>query len=443
MSEKVLRTAVEETGENTINVTIEIAPKAFEDALQQAYMKTRGRISLPGFRKGRVPRKMLESQYGKNFFYEDAMEILFTEIYEVAIEEHGFEPVSRPNIESMDETEGGGIALVISTSIKPTIEAPDYHGIEHKKIDTTATEEEILQVCKDNVEKNARVISVTDRAAADGDIVNIDFEGFVDDVAFNNGKAEDFELVLGSGSFIPGFEAQIVGKEIGDELDVNVTFPEEYHAADLAGKESVFKVRLLDVKLRELPELDDEFAQEVSEHDTLEEYKAEIKEKIEERKRDMANREIENEIAIGLSERVHDAIPRSMVDNEISRLINEFADMIRNQGGSFEGYLQATGLDINTLRNSYEVQANQVVRGRLAIEAIVKKENIQLTEEELDAEFDRLAEMYRMEKDAFVETMGKIGRENISDDLKAQKAMDMIKAVAIAVERNEEEETNE
>jgi len=343
----------------------------------------------------------------------------------------------------MDETEGGGIALVISTSIKPTIEAPDYHGIEHKKIDTTATEEEILQVCKDNVEKNARVISVTDRAAADGDIVNIDFEGFVDDVAFNNGKAEDFELVLGSGSFIPGFEAQIVGKEIGDELDVNVTFPEEYHAADLAGKESVFKVRLLDVKLRELPELDDEFAQEVSEHDTLEEYKAEIKEKIEERKRDMANREIENEIAIGLSERVHDAIPRSMVDNEISRLINEFADMIRNQGGSFEGYLQATGLDINTLRNSYEVQANQVVRGRLAIEAIVKKENIQLTEEELDAEFDRLAEMYRMEKDAFVETMGKIGRENISDDLKAQKAMDMIKAVAIAVERNEEEETNE
>jgi len=443
MADKVLKTSIENVGENEIKVSIEIAAAAFETAVNDAYLKNRHKITLPGFRKGRVPRKMLESQYGKNFFYEDAIEMIFTEVYEVAIKEHDFEPVSRPGIDELEEIEGGGMRLVISTSIKPTIEAPDYAGLEYSKKDLIATEDEILEVCKDNVEKNARVISVTDRPAADGDIVNIDFEGFADGTAFEGGKAENFELTLGSGSFIPGFEAQIEGKEVGDEFDVNVTFPEEYHAPDLAGKDSLFKVRLLDIKQRELPELNDEFAQEVSEHDTLEEYKAEIKEKIEESKKERADREIENELAIGLSKLVHDDIPRSMVDNEINRLLNEFADMLRAQGASFEGYMQATGMSMDAVRAMYEEQADQVVRGRLAIEAIVKKEGIEITEEEMDAEYARLGEMYRMEKQAFIDYIGETGAENVSDDLKAQKAMKMIRAVAVEVEKAQEDESDE
>jgi len=439
MSDKVMKTSLENLGDNEVKVTIEIAAAAFETALNDAYLKNRGKISLPGFRKGRVPRKMLESQYGKNFFYEDAMEIIFPEVYEIAIKEQNFEPVSRPNIDELEDIEGG-VRLVVATFIKPTIEAPDYAGLEYTKKDLEATEEEIAEVCKEAVEKNARVISITDRAAADGDIVNIDFEGFVDGVAFEGGKAENFELTLGSGSFIPGFEAQIEGKEAGDEFDVNVTFPEEYHAPNLAGAASVFKVRLLDIKHRELPELNDEFAQEVSEHDTLEEYKAEIKEKIEERKKEAADRKTENELAIALSKLVHDNIPRSMIDNEVNRLVNEFSEMLRAQGANFEAYMQATGMTMPAVRAMYEEQANQVVRGRLAIEAIVKKEDIQVTEEEMDKEYARLAEMYRMEKETFVEYIGETGAQNVSDDLKSQKAMEMIKAVAIAVERSDDEE---
>ena len=442
MSDKVMKTAVEVTGENQAEVTIEVTAKAFQAAVQEAYLKNRHKISLPGFRKGRVPRQMLEAQYGKNFFYEDALDFIFTEVYEVAIEEHKIDPVSRPSIKEMEEIKGG-MRLVVETHTKPIVEAPDYKGLEHTKKDTQATEEEIMQVCKDNLEKNARVISVTDRPAANGDVVNINFEGFVDGEAFEGGKGEDYELVLGSGSFIPGFEEQIEGKNIGDDFDVNVSFPEEYHVEHLAGKASVFKTRLLDIKARELPELDDEFAQEVSEHDTLEEYKAEIKAKIEEAKTANANREIENELAIALSKLVTVNVPVSMIETEVSRMVNEFADSMRRQGLSFESYLQATGMTMQAVRAMYEEQADQVVRGRLAIEAIVKKENVEASDDELNVEFEKLAAMYNMEVEKFLEAVGTVGRENIVEDVKAQKAMELVKSVAVAVEKTEEKNADE
>ena len=447
MAQKVIKSSYEVVGENLVQITIEVDGGAFEAAVQQAYLKSRHKISLPGFRKGRVPRKMIEAQYGKDSFWDEAMEILFPDIYDGVLDEHGIEPVSRAKIESLTEREGGGMVLVLETHTKPEIEAPDYKGLEHTKIDTIASEEEIMQVLHDNAEKNVRVFSVSDRPAEDGDIVTINFEGFVDGVAFDRGKAEGYELLLGSNSFIPGFEPQIVGKEIGEDFDVNVTFPEEYHSNELAGKPSVFKVRITDIKQRDVPQLDDEFAQEISEHDTLEEFKAEIKEKLEERKQTMADREIENELAIELSKRVEANIPRAMVENEINRLMREFINQIESQGWDFERYMQMSGMTAQTLRMGYEETALQTVKGRLAIEAIWKKEGIVITPEEMDEEFERLSEFYKMGKEEFIDHIGEVGRENVEMDAKAKKVMDLMKANAVAVEReqteDEEEETNE
>ncbi|MCL2169864.1 MAG: trigger factor [Defluviitaleaceae bacterium] len=439
MSEKVKHSAVEPAGENQFKVSIEISQEGFEQALNTAYLRNRDKISLPGFRKGRVPRQMLEAQYGKKFFYEDAMESIFTEVYEHVIKKHGFEPVSRPQIENFDDLDGGGVILEILTFVKPEIEAPDYTGLEYTKRETTADEEEVMQILKDNQDKNARVISVTDRKSQMGDGVRIDFEGFVGGVAFTGGKAENHELVLGSGQFIPGFEEQVAEREIGEEFEVNVNFPDEYHAPELAGKPAVFKCRLNDITARELPELDDEFAQEISDHDTLEEYKQEIRNKLEERNTDRVKVEIENELAVALAGRVEDAIPDSMIEHEADRIIRDFADNVHRQGGDFGNYMQATGMNIEAMRVMYQLQASQNVRARLAIEAIVKKEDIQISDEDMQAELERLAVIYGMDKDAFAESIGEDGRESVAMDLKTQKALAKVKEVAIEVEKTKEE----
>ncbi|MDR2167681.1 MAG: trigger factor [Clostridiales bacterium] len=426
--------------ENLVKITMEIEEGNFQAALQQAYLKNRARIALPGFRKGRVPRKMIEAQFGKNFFWEEALEDIFPDMYEAAIKEHTLDVVSRPKIVDFDEKEGGGMILSVETYVKPLFDVPDYAGLEHTKIDIEATEDEILEVLRDNVEKNARIISVTDRAAENGDIVNINFEGFVDGAPFEGGKSDNYELILGSATFIDSFEQQIEGRNIGENFDVNVTFPEEYNPPELANQPAVFKIKLLDIKQRELPELDDDFAQEISEHDTLDEFKAEIKEKLEERKKEMADREIENELAAALSKRVHGDFPESMLEGEINRLINEFADMIQGQGFHFERYMQMTGMTMQSMREMYKGDAEQNIRARLGLEAIARQEGFEASEEELNEEFERLAKFYRMEKDEFVENIGEIGRENLESDIKLKKAMDKVRSVAIAVEREIAEE---
>jgi trigger factor len=435
MSEKLQNSVLEQVEENLVKITLQFPESDFEAALERAYLKNRARIALPGFRKGRVPRKMIEVQYGKNFFWEEALEDIFPQTYEGLLKEHELDVVSRPNVVQFEEAEGGGMTIGIEVYTKPIIEPPDYIGLEHTKIDTEATQDEIIEVLAENAAKNARIISVTDRAAENGDIVNLNFEGFIDGEPFEGGKADNHELILGSGSFIDTFEAQIEGRNIGDEFNVKVTFPQNYHSADLAGMPAVFKIKLLDIKQREVPELDDEFAQEISEHDTLEEFKAEIKEKLEERKRAMAKSEIENELAIELANRVEVNLPHPMIESDVNRLINDYVEMIQNQGLNFERYMQMTGLSFAAMRAEYEPQAIRNIKARLGLEAIARKEDIQCSEEELDAEYKRLADMYRMEKEKFVETLGDVGRENVLADLKAQKAMDLMAAAAVAVER--------
>ncbi|MCL2235865.1 MAG: trigger factor [Defluviitaleaceae bacterium] len=414
--------------ENLVNISFEIAAEDFEKALQQAYDSNKHKINLPGFRRGRVLRKMIEAQYGKNFFYEDALDALFPDRYEGALDEHDIDPVSRPSITKFEVSDSGVASLVVETWTKPHGKIDDWKGIEYRKPVIDATDAEIQAELEREQDASSRLVNITDRPAKDGDRVTIDFEGFHEGVAFHGGKGEAFELTLGSGQFIDTFEQQIEGYNIGDELEVNVTFPEEYHAEHLAGKPAMFKVKVLDIHEKQVPELDDDFAQEVSEHDTLEEYSQEIKERIEEGKRKATDREVEEQLAMGLGERVEVNIPQAMLDTEIERQITDFARIIQQQTGmDLEGYLQMTGMDRATMRIAYEDQAPKNVRSRLGVEAVIRMENIQVTEEEIDKEVDIVAPMYRLTKPQFIEAVGKGGMKNIENDVKAQKALALVR----------------
>jgi len=432
---------LEQIEENLVKLTLNIDPSSFEKALNQAYLKNRGKIALPGFRKGRAPRKMIEMQFGKEVFYEDALEIVFPDVYEAALKEHGLDVVSAPEVD-IQEADGGAI-ITAEVHTKPQVDAPDYNGITYTQPDITITDEEVNAEVDRNREANARIHAIDDRPAQDGDIVNIDFEGFADGIAFPGGAAEGFELVLGSGSFIPGFEDQIIGKNLDDVFDVDVTFPEEYHAEDLAGKAAIFKVTLHDIQHKEIPEADDDFAQEVSEFDTLDEYKADIKSKILEHKQTDADRIIENQLLSGLAKRVSANIPQPMLDQENERLMRDFANRVQGQGMHFGQYMQMMGMDINGLRNMYADQARENVLIRLALEAIIKKEGLETSDEEYDEELTRLAEMHRMEKATLLESVNEDEADAIKQDVKAKKAIDMIRAVAVEVEPTEEEEGKE
>ncbi|MCL2377407.1 MAG: trigger factor [Defluviitaleaceae bacterium] len=443
MSDSTQKSALlEQLEENLVKLTLTIEAAPFEDALNRAYLKNRGKISLPGFRKGRAPRKMIEMQFGKEVFYEDALDFAFPDAFEAAIKEHGLDVVSAPSVD-IEGGEDGGAIIYAEVYTKPVVEIEDYAGIEYTQPDVEVADEEVNAEIDREREKNSRIHSVTDRAAEDSDIVVIDFEGFVDDVAFPGGSAEKFELTLGSKSFIPGFEDQIIGKNIGDAFDVDVTFPEEYHAEELAGKPAVFKVVLHEIKHKEVPEADDSFAQEVSEFDTLDEYKADIKAKIAKRKADMADRDIENQLLKGLSERISLDVPKPMIDTESDRILRDFANRVQSQGMDFGRYMEMMGMDVNGLRAMYAEQAKQNVLSRLALEAIIKKEGLEASEEEYEQELDRLSEAYSIEKDKLVETIGEDEKEAIKEDVKAKKALDMIKAAAVAVEKKDEEEASE
>lgn len=436
--------------ENLVSISFEIGADEFEKALQQAYNENRHKIHLPGFRRGRVPRKMIEAQYGKNFFYQDALDILFPDHYETALDKHDVDPVSRPSMTEFEVNDQGIAHVVVETWTKPNAILEDWKGIEYRKPITDATDQEIEAELEREQEANARFLFITDRPAQNGDQVTIDFEGFVDDVPFAGGKGEDFELTLGSGQFIPGFEEQLEGAGIDDVVEVNVTFPEEYHAPDLAGKAALFKVKIHEIQQRLLPKLDDDFAKEVSEHDTLVEYKQEIKERIENAKLRETDREVEEQLATGLGERVEVNIPQAMIETEIQRQISDFARMIYQQTGmELDQFMLSTGMDDKTMRMAYEDQAPKNVRSRLGVEAVIRMENIQVTEEELDKELDIVAPMYRLTKPQFVEAIGKGGMKNIENDVKAQKALALVRqhanpiTVEEAAEEKEEQQTEE
>ena len=418
-----------------VKLTMNAPAEMFERGMQSAYIKNRGKINMPGFRKGKAPRKIIEKTYGKEIFYEDAVNEILPELYEAALDEHVLEVVSRPefNIEDIDAEKGA--VIVAEVFIKPEITITNYMGLKYKKPAEVAEEDEIDAVIEQERQKNSRTAMVEDRAVADGDAAIIDFEGFVDGVAFEGGKGENYELKIGSKSFIDTFEDQIIGKNVGDEFDVNVTFPDPYGSEALAGKPAVFKVKVNGIQAIELPELNDEFAQEVSEFETLNDYKNDIKAKIEADKKARSEADVEGQIItemIRLLDETNPTIPEPMYEAEMDSLMNDFARRLQMQGMSIDMYAQYMGGDVNTMRESFRPNAVNNVKGRLALEAAANNENFDVTDEELSAEFDRMAEAYKIERDKIETMMGAREIEMLKKDICIKKTIKKITENAIA-----------
>ena len=371
---------VENLEKNMAKLTIEVPAEELEKALEKAYQKQKKNISVPGFRKGKVPRAMVEKMYGPAVFYEDAVNSLVPEEYSKAAEESKLDIVSRPEINVEQIEKGKAFIFTATVAVKPEVTLGEYKGLEVAKADTTVTDEEVEAELKKEQEKNARTINVEDRPAADGDTVTLDFEGSVDGVPFDGGKAENYDLTVGSGSFIPGFEDQLVGVKIGEEVDVKVTFPEDYHAEDLKGKEAVFKCTVHEIKAKELPELDDEFASEVSEFDTLDELKTDIKAKIKEQKVNDGKRAQEDAAVDAIIESAKMDLPEAMVDTQARQMLDEFAQRMQQQGLTLDQYMQFTGMTADKMMDELRPQAEKRIKTRLVLEAIAKAENIEITE---------------------------------------------------------------
>lgn len=417
---------VENLEKNMAKLTIEVPAEELEKAIQAAYMKQKGKISLPGFRKGKVPRHMIEKMYGVEIFFEDAANELISQEYPKAVEESGLDIVSRPTVDVEQIEKGKPFIFTAEVAVKPEVTLGKYMGVQVTKIDTSVTDEEVDAEVNKERENNARTITVEDRPVADGDTAVIDFEGFVDGVAFEGGKGENHSLVIGSHSFIDTFEEQLIGKNTGDEVEVNVTFPEEYHAPDLAGKPAVFKVKINEIKGKELPELDDDFAQDVSEFDTLAEYKESVKTKLQERKEAAAKRDKEEEAINKIIDKSKMDIPEAMIETQVANMLNDFANRMAQQGLSMEQYMQFTGMTVEKLQEQMKPDAVKRIQTSLVLEQIAKEENIEVTDEEVDAEITKMAEMYGMEADKLKEYMGDAEKDSMKKDLAVQKAVDLI-----------------
>lgn len=417
---------VENLEKNMVKLTIEVSAEDLEKALQAVYMKEKSRISLPGFRKGKVPRAMIEKMYGVEIFFEDAANMLITQEYPKAVDECGADVVSRPEIDIAQMEKGKPFIFTAEVAVRPEVTLGEYKGVTVTKIDSTVTEEELNAEIDKERKSNARTITVEDRAIEDGDIAVIDFEGFTDGVAFEGGKGENHSLVIGSHSFIDGFEEQLVGRKTGEELDVNVTFPEEYHAQELAGKPAVFKVKINEVKIEELPELDDEFAQDVSEFDTLAEYKEDVEKKLVERKIAEGKRMQESEAVDNIVEASQMDIPDVMIETQAQSMMEDFANRITQQGLSMEQYMQFSGTTTEQMLEQMKPEALKRIQSSLVLEEIAKKEDIQVSEEDIDAELDRMASMYGMEADQLKEFMGDAEKESMKIELSVQKAVALI-----------------
>ena len=417
---------VEKLENNMAKLTIEVAAEELDKAIEKVYQKQKNSISVPGFRKGKVPRAMVEKMYGAAIFYEDAANELIPEAYEKAYDECGEDIVSSPKIDVVQIEKGKPFIFTAEVALKPEVTLGKYKGVKVDKVDVEVSDADVDAAIDAERERNARSISVTDRAVKDGDQTVIDFEGFKDGVAFEGGKGENYPLTIGSGAFIPGFEEQLIGKNIGEEVEVNVTFPEQYQAEELAGQPAVFKVTIKEIKEKQLPELDDEFAAEVSEFDTLAEYKEDVKKGLVEKREKDAKNAKEDAVIDAIIEDAKMDIPEAMVETTQRQMIQEFAQNIQMQGLSMEQYFQFTGLTAEAMMDQVKPQAEKRIKSRLVLEAVVKAENIVATEEDFDNEIAKMAEMYKMEADKVKESIGEEGKKQLMEDLAVSKAVEFV-----------------
>ena len=414
---------VEKLEKNMAKLTIEVPADDLEKALQSAYMKQKNKINMPGFRKGKVPRQMIEKMYGAEIFYDDAANELIPKAYSDAYEECELNIVSQPDINVVQIEKGKPFIFTADVATKPEVKLGEYKGLEVDKISTRVTQKEVDAKIQEEAEKNARTVAVEDRPVQDGDEVILDFEGFVDGVAFEGGKGENYPLTIGSNSFIPGFEEQLVGAETGKEIEVNVTFPEDYHAEELKGKEAVFKCTVHEIKAKELPEIDDEFAAEVSEFDTLEEYKADVKAKIKDEKAAEGKTKKEDQVVEQAVKNAEMEIPKAMIETQVRQMADDFAQRIQSQGLSMEQYFQFTGMTAEKMLEELRPQAIKRIETRLVLEAIAKAENIEISDDKIDEELAKMAESYKMEVDKLKEFMGENEKNQMKEDMAVQEAV--------------------
>ena len=421
---------VEKLEKNMAKLTVEVPAEQFEAALKTSYNKNKSRFNIPGFRKGKAPQAMVEKMYGVGVLYEDAINEAIDSTYAQAMEESGLDIVSRPEI-GVDQVEKGKAFIYTATvAVKPEVTLGEYKGIEVEKAKPEVTEADVDAELKKVQEQNSRLVSIEDRPVADGDQTVIDFEGFVDGVPFDGGKATDYPLTIGSHSFIDTFEDQLIGKNLGEDVEVNVTFPAEYHAEELAGKPAVFKVKVKEIKVKELPELNDEFAGEVSEFETLEEYKADVKAKLAETKQQQATTENENNVVQKVVDNASMDIPEPMIDLQVRNMIEDYAHRMQSQGISLEQYMQFTGSTMEQMQEQMRPQAERRIRTRLVLEAVVAAEGLEASEEAVEAEIRKMSESYKMEPEKIREIVGEEGLKQMKEDLAVQEAVDFLVAEA-------------
>lgn len=430
---------MEKIDTNKVKITFSVDAETFEKGMQYSYNQNKGKISVQGFRKGKAPRKLIEAQYGKGVFYDDAINYVLPTAYEAAVKENELEVVSRPEIDITKIDENEGVEFTAEVFVKPEVKLGEYKGLKYTKLEVEPTDADIEAELKKEQEKNARISPVTDRAVADGDIATIDFKGFVDGEAFEGGEAKDYDLEIGSHSFIDNFEEQLIGKNIGDDVKVEVTFPEEYHQESLAGKPATFEVQIKEIKAKELPELNDEFVSDTTEFETLEEYKNDIAGKLIVEKTQRANDAKENQLIEALIDCCEMEVPDVMIENDVQLKIDDFARNIQAQGLSIDDYLKYMGQDLEAMKAAYRPMSTRQVKARLALEAVAKAENLEAGQEAIDAEVEKIAKTYGMEADKLKSVLRPEDIENISKDVKVQAALKFIADNGVAEEPKTEE----
>ena len=411
---------------NKVTLKITVDNNKFEEAVNKAYNKTKGKYNIPGFRKGKAPKVVIETQYGKGVFYNDAIDMLFPEVYPEAIKELNIDPIDRPDLDIEEISKDNGLVMVVNVEVKPEFELGAYKGIEISKVDNTVSEEDVEARLNEMVNRNARLTSVEDKALENGDTAVIDFEGFKNGVAFEGGKGENYNLVIGSNTFIPGFEDQLVGKKAGEEVEVNVTFPEAYHAENLAGKPVVFNVKVNDVKVKEVPALDDEFAKDTTEFETLAELRADVKAKLEEQAKNAADAEMRNALVEKVSANTEVEVPEAMVQHQIDNMLMELNYQLQYQGLNLEQLLQMTGRGLDELREERRADAERLVKSSLVLQAIAEKENVEANDADVDDELEKMAAMYNMEVEKIKSSLRETDIEDIKGQIKIRKTLDLL-----------------
>ncbi len=416
---------------NMVKLVIEVSTETFETGLNKAYNKNKNKINVPGFRKGKAPRKMIEKLYGESFFFEEAANMIIPDAYAEAFEESGLDIVSQPKIDVVQLEQGKPFIFEAQVAVRPEVELGQYKGVEISKVDSEVTDADIEEELKKVQEQNSRIVTIEDRAVQDGDMTVIDFEGFIDGVAFDGGKGDNYPLTIGSHSFIDNFEEQLIGMNIGDEKEVQVTFPDNYHAENLKGKPAVFKVKINEIKEKLLPDLDDDFASDVSDFDTLEEYKEELKKTIGEKKESEAKTKKQNEAVDKAVENSKMDIPSAMIDTQVQRMVEDFSQRLQQQGLTIEQYFQYTGLTPDKIIGDMKPEAERRIKNSLVLTAVAKAENIEISDDEYEEELKKMAEAYHMEVDKIKELTGEEQAGQIKEDMKIQKAVELITNAAV------------